>query len=586
MARIPSEYTPYNISSIVATEIDGQFRAYGTDTSELGGNIIYFNSVPLERTVAFKAFIDSIKINLKKEAEKIKKDDQNFTIIKEKTAYLSYDLTINIPAHSVNESRNNLAKIEELQRLILTPVSKTSTTDLDMGGGRIAKIKTTKGVSTRYGEGKSAILEPIFTVLFKNLINSGKPGVQTPSNFEDLVTKGFPCYIESVKYDPDHEAGFFEFDNYLFPKNLKLSVTLNYDSQVLADYSKNKTLRPYTYKGFLSKQDSGMFPFHSTTDMLSMNEIFSDGEKIDTYIFIANTVKMSQGSLTRTVFFDEAISLRLNNEKAQFSSAAVEASETISYEGENVSLEDDPTTLVNTNTVRERKGKKNEPTEPQNRFVIFKPFIESFSRTQSTTVKTEDAADYGIYKRVLRNGVSIGSLEYEITFNVVAKDIEEAKKNAAKIQSLCRLSLRKEFDGKETFPNTIFPEILQEDNIKKNLMFYIPSMIERPGAAIPKTTDPVEMFNRSVDLYLSDFSFEIDSDFGFFEEGEKIFAKAYKITLKMEDTDNKLLREYKMRNLSEEDYVVTAKEGTSYLVEGQNSHLFPFNRKTVKIGGN
>ena len=171
MARIPKEYTPYFISNTIATEIPGQFKAYGTDYSEVGDNIIYFNSVPLERTVAFKAFIDSIKINLKKEADKIKKDDQNFTIIKEKTAYLSYDLTLNIPAHSVNESRNNLAKIEELQRLILTPFSKAQTstiTEANADGEKAEKsVSQTLGLSKRYGEGESAIKEPIFTVLFK-----------------------------------------------------------------------------------------------------------------------------------------------------------------------------------------------------------------------------------------------------------------------------------------------------------------------------------------------------------------------------------------------------------------------------------
>ena len=119
MTKLPSERTPYNISDTIATPIPNQFKAYGTDYSEIGDNIIYFSSIPLERTVAFKAFFESIKINFQKEVDELKKAQQNFVIVSEKHTQLSYDIVLNLPAHSVNESRNNLAKIEELQRLIL-----------------------------------------------------------------------------------------------------------------------------------------------------------------------------------------------------------------------------------------------------------------------------------------------------------------------------------------------------------------------------------------------------------------------------------------------------------------------------------
>ena len=67
--RFPSEFTPYNISDIVAKRRFKKneqgvrvetFKAFGSDYSEQSGNIVYFTSIPVERTVAFKAFFDSI----------------------------------------------------------------------------------------------------------------------------------------------------------------------------------------------------------------------------------------------------------------------------------------------------------------------------------------------------------------------------------------------------------------------------------------------------------------------------------------------------------------------------------------------
>ena len=584
MSRIPTEFTPYNISDVVATPKEGEFRAYGSDLSEVAGNVIYFYSIPLGRTVAFKAFIESIKLSIKKEADKVKKDDQNFTVVKEKTSTMSYDLSINIPAHSVNESRNNLAKLEELQRLILPPFSKSFETTIQNKDGSSNLYRSTVGVDTRdFGMFDDPVMLPIFTVLFKNLINSGIPGAGV-KNYDDLRKKGFPCYIESIKYDPDQEAGYFEFDNYLYPKNIKLSVTLNYDSEAIANLTLNKAIRPYSIRGHLYPNDTGLFPFHSEIGIKQMNEIFSDGERIDSYIFIANMVDLSELSLFRSDFFDKG---RIANKTkgAKFTEYYGDKKTT----GTSILDETDEDNAKRYNFIpRKMNTSMNQAVSPTNRLVLFKPFIESFSRTQGTKIITEDAADFGIYKRVLKNGVAIGSLEYDISFNLLAKDVEEAQKNAAKIQTLCRLCLRKELDGSEDVGllSSEFPsrENLSKSNKIKNVMVYIPSMIERPNSGQEFTTDPVEMFERSIDLYLSDFSFEIDSDFGFFDEGEMLFAKAYKVTLKFEDTDMKYLREYQMLDSdpSNENVRVVAPRQER---RKENNHLFPYNRKTVTIGG-
>ena len=54
MSRLPSEFRPYNLSSVTASPLAGEYKAFGSDYSELGGEVLYIGSVPLERMVVFK----------------------------------------------------------------------------------------------------------------------------------------------------------------------------------------------------------------------------------------------------------------------------------------------------------------------------------------------------------------------------------------------------------------------------------------------------------------------------------------------------------------------------------------------------
>ena len=91
-----------------------------------------------------------------KQVDTLEYADRNYRIFKEKSATLSYNLQLNIPAHSVNEAGNNLAKIEELQRLIMQSKVENRPFEPLAGANPIPGIN-----------------KPIFLVYFKNLINSG-----------------------------------------------------------------------------------------------------------------------------------------------------------------------------------------------------------------------------------------------------------------------------------------------------------------------------------------------------------------------------------------------------------------------------
>ena len=122
MSLRPKKFGVFDITSVprAPTVVGGKevFRGHGSDTTDLTDNILYIMLVPLERTVVFKAFLDSFSINLTKEVDKLEEADKDASLIREYSGQVTYDITINVPAHSVNEAKNNVAKLEELQKLI------------------------------------------------------------------------------------------------------------------------------------------------------------------------------------------------------------------------------------------------------------------------------------------------------------------------------------------------------------------------------------------------------------------------------------------------------------------------------------
>jgi len=553
MARLPSELTPYNISDIVAKRTFDKktgketFKAYGSDYSEQNGNVIYFGSVPTERIVAFKAFLDSIKLNVMKDVEIHKMGDQNFSIPKERKGNLSFDVSLSVPAHSVNESRNNVAKVAELQRLIIP--GEWFRHDHD----NLAPTKPVLiGASNR-----TMTVTPFFVVFFKNIINSGQAfsSNKVINSFTDLFKLGFPCYIEDVKYEPDQEAGYFEYDGYLYPKNLKLNLKLNYESQEFYA-EKGVAMEAFQTNGHYVRRDTGLFPFHvkigekelperppelkSKFDFSrkQMNDIFTGSrEKLDSYIFISTS-----------------------------------------------------------NNPDKEKGEGKEPWNSSKigacRYVIFKPMIEDFSRSSTTKASiVEESDNQSIYNHVIDNGMTFNSVDYTLKFNVASSSLEEAKKNAGKIQYLLRMFFKKKHDGKRSPPPT--RNDISSSDARKKLFFYIPSMIEMPRkphfGSLPMNHKT--MYYNAVPLFLEELDIGINIEEGFLEEGGKIYPKSYSITMKMMNDSANLIRPYYMTGMPEdENYDIYAQTltptppQTKNLIDDANAYLFPYNRKTSKIG--
>ena len=242
MSRFPSQKGPYELSALYhSREVkEGEWQNYGIDGSNNGRDILWIGQSIVEHIMPFKAFLENIKLNLSKEIEYDSRRDRWTKVYKEGVGDLSYDINIKIPAHSVNESRNNLAKIENLQKLSY--------------GGR----------------------GTIFYVFLRNLINSGAnydKGLPSIDSFSDVKKYGFPCYIESVTFEPDLDMGFFEYDHnyersgennitrssFPFPKMINLSLNLKYENRT--DPNKSKPIFSLDTSGRLNSRDNGLFPF-------------------------------------------------------------------------------------------------------------------------------------------------------------------------------------------------------------------------------------------------------------------------------------------------------------------------------------
>ena len=270
------------------------FNLQESDTFHKGDSLddnIYIAHLPLNRYISLKAFVGSISIECTKEVEKNEDKNKNHTIISEYGGTFNYDVKIDMPAATVEESRNNLAKIEELQKLI-------SRYSLDQYAN-----KAYRDISNNNG---TAL--PIFKVWFRNLISAGRYYKDYPCTnvveFKDIDHHGLACYIDSISYEPDFDMGFFEDDRFLFPKNISLSLKLVYDGDgdasrkgingvAINGFKSNGAFSgviateeefTYTSEALNNRRVYGKNP-EFTTETMNKIDTSVEGGKEDTYLF-------------------------------------------------------------------------------------------------------------------------------------------------------------------------------------------------------------------------------------------------------------------------------------------------------------
>ena len=522
MARFPSFKGAYAVSDIVHPRPNAvNFRGYGSDLSENTGDIFYIGLDNLERIISFKGFLENIAINCVKASAMVESQDKNHAIYKAYNGTLSYNVTLNIPAVTVNESRNNLAKIAELQKLI-TPFTDHTALSTEFN---FTDQKGTKSINN-------------FSVFFKNLINSGLPYNREPSisSYKSLYKHGFECYIEQVNYEPDLDMGFFEFDNYLYPKLIKLNLTLNYNGKLNAtkafsDTVEYKAIRGFKTTGKFIDADTGCFPFlvkagYGTKESYTIQ-------------------KMAPSNMSVS---------RMN------------------------AIKDDPTSKESTYIFISMLNSDDD----YKRYVVFKPFMEKFNRNLdvTSTVEVPQNADF-----THSSNVTFKSMSYDLTFNVPSRSLEEAIKNAAKIQYLLRL-----FYNKNTTSGN--GSISTDENFrKKYLKVYVPYFIEKGGATSKSNSSNFDsMFNNAVPLIMQSLKIDFDENLGFYKSNGKLYPKNMTITMNLIMESSRNISNYKLNkseNGKSNQYTVSKDTSVDLTSASDGTEdgvfLFPFNKRYAKI---
>ena len=514
MALKPKKFkNKYHLSDTILTRAfdnDGTetFRGSGTDYSEKDDSIIYIANVPLKRVVSLKAFIETAKYNIAKTVELTEEQDKNSKVFTALDGDLDIDVTINIPAHSTNEARNNLAKIEELQRLISPNSGYRS---LDPTSNATLLVDKVNGV-----------VPPVFRVWFKNIICSGKPyrAYSTPPRmeFSSIMKHGFPCVIDSVIYEPDLSAGFLELGNFLYPKVIKLTLKLTMEtSQVNI---RELPIEGFTPIGNYSPFDNRYFPFavpwadRNDSDMTLLNR-YDSGLEPET---------------KNNTFF-----------------MGLEATKT-------------------------------------KRWVTFKPFLESFTREHGTNITYANSKERVGKLIASDQSVTFKNLSYKFKLLIPAGDINEAKINGAKIQFLMRMFYRppQPLDTQEigSLHSASKTEKGKKEYVSlsnRRIKVYSPSFVEKAGSSVKHDDLTFDfMYRNAVPMFLNSLSVDIDFEVGFFEEDGKLYPKAMSIDLDFIYDSNDLIKTYTL-------------EGSTYRMQAKPpelgpAHLFPFNRRTVKLG--
>ncbi len=180
---------------------------YSFDYTYDKGIMLYIYDENLDSSISFKAFLKSFSISTV-----IKLDKDNETSGKEIDVGgigITYSVSLDIPALSVDDAMVNAARLEELDRMC--------------------------GVGADYFDAQRFNIAAPKYVLLSNLIHNGlyreKHSIQYSSQ---VKTYGAKCFFTNNSWSVDTTMGFFEYRNKLWPKayeaKLDLSVRASLDN--------------------------------------------------------------------------------------------------------------------------------------------------------------------------------------------------------------------------------------------------------------------------------------------------------------------------------------------------------------------
>tara|TARA_R100000152_G_C6676046_1_gene111148 strand:- start:23 stop:745 length:723 start_codon:yes stop_codon:yes gene_type:complete len=180
--------------------------------SDING-IIYIQDPQTDRFVAFKAFLNSFTLDIKPSVTLDRSIFITDPFISNGQTMFTYKVSLDVPAYNAAEAEANLAKMQELFRVVGTIGNRTN---------------PAHGVGIGYYD---YFYE--FKVYFANLIQNGwTEGGPTVFLFdetnpqESIIQHGIGCIIKNIEYKPSTDVGFIEKDNKFLPKHYTLDLEL------------------------------------------------------------------------------------------------------------------------------------------------------------------------------------------------------------------------------------------------------------------------------------------------------------------------------------------------------------------------
>lgn len=446
-----------------------------------------------QRIVALKPFIESFKIDIKM---KISEHESVFTGRKTKEPInigTTYSLGLVIPAASINEARMNKRKLELLTKFIES-----------------------------YNSNSQTVLVPKrHYIYFSNLIHNGNVSateffthgdseLETYQKFQLYACGG---YITDINYTVVTEDGFFEYDNGLYPKAFKTTITFIAFNEQRED---GEGTSHYLSDGYLRSDGRTKLPVANWPFGIEINH----NEKKDNisitdfgYNFLAN-----QG-----YGYDHHYANNKNSYIWIFPDR------------------DPPGDFYST----------------ENRIALaFKPYVDSLSFSRKTT-KNE------IFESHLKSDFYAFPAEdatYDLSFNVLAENVNESIANHAKIQELIKFispvqvgttnfdvitetSSFEFVEKKQTnfvrvlFSNLIFNKYFFYDGGADDTDQYVGDIKDRIKEGF--LDDSLEKYAKfaiaAAPFMLTDISYDPIIDMGFFEYSGMLWPKGIKLKLQLSE---------------------------------------------------
>ena len=331
------------------------------------------------QSVSFKAFISSFSINVDHgyDDEKSEGPKERY----KKASLFSYTLELDVPSHSTNEARNNLAKFSAFERMI------------SVGSNEVTQRR-------QNGEG---LIYPDLAFAMANLIQDGT--FRLGDSYDSSgVNHTKPIYgiVKDLSFTPSLDDGFYEFDNKIIAKHYKLSIKIDL------------LLRSY-YGIFINGfDDAGHYTEDAGTQAIEDgNNTVSNLNTAPYWPFgiIVGDTKLAQPLDFIGKFYD----LKSINSFQTYSDSKYAANKDL---------------FLGISTTRKQGNEK---------YVLFKAYLSNFSYAKKPNISDVDtnANPAGVvydYKAGIEK-------EWNITIDVPSNSVEEAIKNLAKINILFRMGI-------------------------------------------------------------------------------------------------------------------------------------------------